>query len=255
MEARYWRARVQAWGESVLSVLPDRELAEIAACFTGSTVLEIGGPSYFLAAHGRIPLYPRLAALDSVNYSETTLWDGAGFEGISPGRSVIGEARSLEMDDCAYDAVIASHVIEHLADPLGAMREWRRVIEPGGLLLLIVPHRDRTFDHRRPVTPIEHLLADAERRTPETDQTHVDEVLRLHDLRRDWGAGRPEEFRRRCRENARWRALHHHAFVPTTIASLCELAGFDIEWLGTRWPYHIICLATRPASGNAGTNN
>ena len=30
----------------------------------------------------------------------------------------------------------------------------------GGALLLVVPHREGTFDHRRPVTELEHLVAD-----------------------------------------------------------------------------------------------
>jgi SAM-dependent methyltransferase len=243
MDAGYLVTRIRGRLESLL---PDPELAALAEHFTRATALEIGGPTALFAAGGRLAVYGQLAALDAANFSRQTLWDGSRFEGISPRRHFIAEAGSLEVASHAYDAVLASHVVEHLADPVGAVREWRRVLKPGGLLLLVVPHRDHTFDHRRPVTEVQHLLADADRRTPENDLTHLDEILRLHDLRRDPGAGSPAAFEHRCRENERWRALHHHVFVPSTVATLCELASLDVERLTTRRPFHIICLARPP---------
>lgn len=39
-----------------------------------------------------------------------------------------------------YDHVTASHVFEHLRDPLGFMADVHRVLVPGGRLLIAVPH-------------------------------------------------------------------------------------------------------------------
>lgn len=39
----------------------------------------------------------------------------------------------------SYDVVIAAHVLEHLARPLGALASWLRVLRPGGLLLVAHP--------------------------------------------------------------------------------------------------------------------
>lgn len=50
------------------------------------------------------------------------------------------------------DEIVASHVLEHLRDPFAAMREWHRLLRPGGRLYLRVPHFSRGFtnpDHRR----------------------------------------------------------------------------------------------------------
>ena len=58
----------------------------------------------------------------------------------------------------SVDFVIASHVLEHLAEPLGLLEEIDRVLEPGGLLLILLPDRRRTFDVKRPPTSLEELV-------------------------------------------------------------------------------------------------
>lgn len=44
--------------------------------------------------------------------------------------------------DGRFAVVYSSHLLEHLEDPVGALREWCRVVRPGGSLILYVPHRD-----------------------------------------------------------------------------------------------------------------
>jgi SAM-dependent methyltransferase len=73
---------------------------------------------------------------------------------------VHGTAAQLPLRDGSLDFVLASHVIEHMPDAIGALGEWERVLRSGGILFLIVPHRDRTFDAGRPCTDLAHLLAD-----------------------------------------------------------------------------------------------
>ena len=87
------------------------------------------------------------------------------------------------------------------------------MIRDHGLLLLILPNREFTFDWRRPVTSLDHLRADFKRDTPETDLFHLDEILALHDLSRDLPAGSPDQFKERCLRNAEFRAMHHHVFA------------------------------------------
>jgi SAM-dependent methyltransferase len=60
----------------------------------------------------------------------------------------------------SVDFVVASHVIEHLHNPIAGLLEWQRVLRPGGLALLIVPDGRYTFDVGRPFTSLDHLLWD-----------------------------------------------------------------------------------------------
>lgn len=80
---------------------------------------------------------------------------------------VVGGSRNLDaqtftgVETASLDFVISAHVIEHLFDPVGAVRAATRVLKGGGLLLLTVPDMRFTFDHLRPETPLEHVLQDA----------------------------------------------------------------------------------------------
>lgn len=44
--------------------------------------------------------------------------------------------------DATFHTVYASHVLEHLYDPVCAIWHWWRILRPGGNLIIVVPHRD-----------------------------------------------------------------------------------------------------------------
>jgi len=58
------------------------------------------------------------------------------------------------------DYVVASHVLEHIPDPVGWLREAAEGLREGGMVCLLVPDRRFTFDHfRRDSTPGEIVAA------------------------------------------------------------------------------------------------
>jgi SAM-dependent methyltransferase len=204
---------------------------------------------------GPIPVYAVIDSLDNCNFSSATVWQGriaSGdgvyqfAEGRAAGRQYIGEASDLrDVPSSAYDFLICSHVIEHVANPLQALREWLRVIKPGGSLLIVIPHRNCAFDHRRPVTKFQHLLEDFERRTGEDDLTHLPEILALHDIERDPGAGTHIDFEARSRKNFENRCLHHHVFDVDLVAQMLRHACCDVLALDQFARQHIVAVARK----------
>jgi SAM-dependent methyltransferase len=64
-----------------------------------------------------------------------------------------------------YDWIIASHVIEHLPDPIGFMKSCQKILKPGGVLSLAIPDKRYCLDHLRPPsTPGDVLQAHLEAR-------------------------------------------------------------------------------------------
>tara|TARA_Y100000034_G_scaffold117749_1_gene157594 strand:+ start:36391 stop:37038 length:648 start_codon:yes stop_codon:yes gene_type:complete len=53
-----------------------------------------------------------------------------------------GDAQFLEeVENNSYHTVYASHILEHMVDPVKAISRWYEVVEPGGHLIICVPHR------------------------------------------------------------------------------------------------------------------
>ncbi len=73
-------------------------------------------------------------------------------------RDIDREGLSGFKDD-HYDFVVLSHVIEHLADPIGALQDVFRVLRPGGYTVIAAPDRHYTFDRFRGNTPFGQLLS------------------------------------------------------------------------------------------------
>lgn len=46
----------------------------------------------------------------------------------------VGDVYALDLDDDSFDVVHAHQVLQHLSDPVGALRELRRVVRPDGVV-------------------------------------------------------------------------------------------------------------------------
>ena len=54
-----------------------------------------------------------------------------------------GDATFMKgVSDNKFWTVHASHVLEHLHDPVTGIKNWFRILHPGGHLIICVPHRD-----------------------------------------------------------------------------------------------------------------
>jgi 2-polyprenyl-3-methyl-5-hydroxy-6-metoxy-1,4-benzoquinol methylase len=60
----------------------------------------------------------------------------------------LGTLAKLKLSGNTFDAIGARHFIEHVPDPIEMLRECRRLLKPGGLLVLITPNA-RSWGHSR----------------------------------------------------------------------------------------------------------
>lgn len=106
----------------------------LAAHATNEPVLEIGVPG----GGGYARFFPKHTTLD-----------------IDPARKpdVVGDIYRLPFADASWDTVVMIEVLEHLTDPAAAIEEVKRVLRPGGTLILTTrflgPMHDIPHDYFR----------------------------------------------------------------------------------------------------------
>lgn len=118
--------------------LPARARILDAGCGSGRNMLE-------LARHGTVTGVELSSASVAV----------ARERGV--GEVIEGSVLETPFESGSFDLAVSLDVIEHLDDDLGALRELRRVIAPGGALLITVPayqwlwsgHDEVNHHHRR----------------------------------------------------------------------------------------------------------
>lgn len=214
--------------------------------------LEIGGPSFAFTEKGFLPLYPIIENLDGCNFSENTVWEGEISSGQtykygnSTGTQFIFDGGNLEsIPDNSYDFILSCHSLEHMANPIKALKEWKRVIKNNSYILMIIPHKDNTFDRNRPLTTLDHLRNDWENDTNENDSTHFDEVISFHDLSLDAGVRSIEELKIRTLDNINNRCVHHHVFNTPLVVKAADSVGLKVCDIQHFNPFHIICLVQK----------
>lgn len=100
---------------------------------------------------------------------------------------ILADGLVLPFPTSSLDYVCASHVLEHLANPINALLEWHRVLKGGGLLYLVVPDKRFTFDQPRRITSPAHVVNDFVCGTTKTDIEHVHDFI----YHTDWDRLRP----------------------------------------------------------------
>lgn len=76
---------------------------------------------------------------------------------------VVGSAVDIPLGDASFDTVVCTEVLEHVPDPLKALREMYRVLKPGGYLILSTPmywpRHEVPYDYfRYPYDGLLHLI-------------------------------------------------------------------------------------------------
>ena len=206
----------------------------LSLLFKNKVVLEIGGPSSFFIIKSPLPIYLLAKSIDGVNFNTNTLWEGVIKNGNTynywknkRGIQYIDEAiHCKDLNKSSFDFLLSCHSLEHIANPIKASFEWKRVIRNNGYLVLILPDKPFTFDINRPITTLTHLIEAHDNATPESDNTHFEEVISLTNLSIGSIKLKSEEFTQRTKLNHENRAVHHHVFDLELIQSMLILLDF-----------------------------
>jgi ubiquinone/menaquinone biosynthesis C-methylase UbiE len=139
-----------------------------------------------------------------------------------------GDACSLPFWDCSLDYVATSHVIEHVANPFQAFKEWARVLVDRGVIYLVVPDKSKTWDRLRPTTKAQHLLDDFMKKVDQTDGTHVSDFADGI-IWSEFAPGKGEDerliYRKALEEAVKAKAeinIHFHTFEAASFPKIIE---------------------------------
>jgi len=115
----------EAWLKKVLSELP-----------TGASLLDAGAGE---CAYKKYCGHLRYVSQDLAKY------DGTGEVGLQMGSwdtsriDIVSDITDIPVPDASFDAVLCTEVLEHVSDPVVALKELERVLKPGGTLIITAP--------------------------------------------------------------------------------------------------------------------
>jgi SAM-dependent methyltransferase len=121
-----------AWAddaELVYGPMADALLAR-APDLTGRLVLDVGA--------GTGAVSRRLLAAGARAFAVDASWPMLAHRAPSRPPAVVGDISRLPLADDAVDGAAAAFVLNHLADPVAALVEMRRVVRPGGFIVASV---------------------------------------------------------------------------------------------------------------------
>jgi SAM-dependent methyltransferase len=212
---------------------------QLAAHFLSGEGLEIGPlhQPLTLPPHAKARYVDRMSLEDlRSEYPELAGWNLTTVDVIDDGELLTTIAEGSQ------DFIVANHFLEHTENPINTIRTHLGKLKPGGVLFYAVPDKRFTFDFRRPVTPLEEMVADYEEGPERSRRAHYDEWTRLVIDANSPHAGKDEpaaheewaEAKARELEAAAY-SIHMHVWTQAEFLKLilecrerCD-EGFDIE--------------------------
>lgn len=242
----FWKLKCKLFNSKIPNC---KELLELVDKKQG---LEIGGPSGVFSKNNYFPIYEFIKNIDNVNYDKSTIWEnctpenGNYFNGKIRHQYICDGTNLKPIKSDSYDFLLSSNNLEHIANPLKALLEWRRVIKKNGVMILVLPRKKSNFDQNREVTKMDHIRKDYDQNMGEDDLTHVKEILQFHDLKRDPHAGDFNNFQKRSLDNYRNRALHHHVFDEALLKEMIKEIDMEVAFCSSSPTDHfIVAIKTR----------
>jgi SAM-dependent methyltransferase len=178
----------------------------------GMAVLDVGcGVGTITADLAELVAPGRVAGIDTAPDVVARARDEVTARGLATVELAVGDVYALDFPDGTFDVVHAHQVLQHLADPVRALREMRRVCRPGGL----VAARD----------------ADYAAMTWYPEVPELAEWLELYRTTARRNGGEPDAGRRLLA----WARAAGFAEVTATASTYCFATGEDRAWWSGTW--------------------
>ncbi|MGZ4688686.1 MAG: methyltransferase domain-containing protein [Acidimicrobiia bacterium] len=123
LRSHEWRTAENSAGYLLARLTPGLDLLDVG-CGPGTITIDLAGR----VAPGAVVGIDRVA---EVVAQAEELRRSRGIENV---RFATGDVYSLDLADASFDVVHAHQVLQHLREPVAALRELRRVLRPGGTL-------------------------------------------------------------------------------------------------------------------------
>lgn len=95
------------------------------------------------------------------------------------------DAKRMDLDDASFDAVFSNTILHHIPEPAHFLREARRVLKPGGVLLIRDLYRPDSIERLNELVALHAADANADQRKLFADSLHAaltpDELRALAD--------------------------------------------------------------------------
>ena len=184
---------------------------------SGLSVLDIGcGPGTITADLATLVTPGRVTALEVTAEALDLARAEIGRRGLGTIDFVVGDVHALDFPEDTFDVVHAHQVLQHVTDPVAALREMRRVARPGG----VVAVRDSDYAAFTwfPQTP------------------GLDEWLDLYQRVARGNGGEPDAGRRLLS----WAHAAGFTDVTATSSTWCFADEQDRAWWGGMWADRVL---------------
>ena len=206
LRSHRWRSAANSAAYLLPDIRPGMAILDVG-CGPGTITLDL---ARLVAPKGRV------VGLDAVEAPLTAAREDARSQAVANVSFEVGDVHDLRFEDDSFDIVHAHQVLQHVGDPVAALREMTRVCKPGGL----VAARDSDYEAMTwfPLDPMLERWLDLYRRTARAS------------------GGEPDAGRRLLG----WAHAAGLTEVTPTASAWCYASASDRLWWGDLWAERVV---------------